>query len=334
LAEDLAKGGTPVCLKRHRQLSVEALADLMVLGRRIESVDTGGRLFPKLIDAFFDIVGFTVEGLIEGRNCLSVMQADPEFFSNLGNLRHVAHGALYGLKYLDRAGVVHNDVKPDNLIWTEAPEASAAQDGGDGGGVIVKIVDFGCARLDQREENGRNWSLAEGGAGHLGKWSPEMALRLPITHIGDVWGIAISLCELHTGRFVWRNEADTSEVVLAQCLGLCGLQEGVPQSLLRRSPLDVRQLYTPAPRHFPVRRNALGQLEALRPGRWGLEQVLGERWREGPKADFGELLRSALVIDPEHRPSAAQLLECCQYVAMSLEGPVEAVEDERADSLD
>merc|ERR1719440_2235645 len=107
----------------------------------------------------------------------------------------------------------------------------------------VRIVDFGCARLDQREEPGRNWSLAEGGAGHLGKWSPEMVLRLPISHRGDVWGVAISLCELHCGRAVWCNEGDTAEIVLAQLLGLCDLRAGVPASLLRRSPLDVRKLY-------------------------------------------------------------------------------------------
>lgn len=307
LAEDL-KTGASVCVKRHRSLSVEALADLMVLGRRIEAVDAGGKVFPRLIDAFFDLVGFTVESLIEGRNCLTVAQSDARFFRDLGNLRHVARGALHGLALLEQAGVVHNDVKPDNLIWVEPA---------DGGGPSVRIVDFGCARLDHREEQGRNWSLAEGGAGHLGKWSPEMALRLPITHRGDVWGLAVSLCELHCGRSVWRHEADTAEVVLAQSLGLCGLREGLPSSLLRRSPLDVRQLYTPAPRHWPLRRNSLGQLEVLRPVRWGLEQVLGESWRENGKGDFAELLQTALVVDPAYRPSAAQLLECCCFVAPS-----------------
>ena len=48
----------------------------------------------------------------------------------------------------------------------------------------MKIVDFGCARL------AGDWALAEGGAGHLGKWSPEMILRLPIGHRSDVWGTA------------------------------------------------------------------------------------------------------------------------------------------------
>jgi len=143
--------------------------------------------------------------------------------------------------------------------------------------------------------------------------------------------MAISLCELHCGRNVWRNEADTAEVVLAQALGLCGLRDGLPPSLLRRSPLDVRQLYTPAPRHLPVRRNSLGQLEALQPARWGLVQVLGEKWFAEGKSELEELLRSALMIDPANRPSAKQLLERCLFV---FEDKMDASPQEKTEAQD
>jgi serine/threonine protein kinase len=310
LADD-TKEGISVCVKRHRGLSVEALADLMVIGRRLHEVDTSAVLFPRLIDAFFDIVGYTVESLLEGSNCLALAAANPDHFLDLGNLRSVAADALKGLAALADAGVVHNDIKPDNLIWTEvhAPSNDAAVPGIK---PQVRIVDFGCARL---EEPGRNWSLAEGGAGHLGKWSPEMTLRLPITHKGDVWGLAVSLCELHCGRCVWRDEADTAEVVLAQALGLSNQRDGLPTSMLKRSPLDIRQLYSPQPKHFPVRRNILGYFEALQPVLWGLDQVLGENWREVGKGEFGDFLQTALVVDPVYRPSAAELLESCSFVA-------------------
>lgn len=295
LANDL-QSGSLVCLKKHHQLPVETLADLMVVGRRLREVDPEGHVFPRLIDAFYDLFGYTVEGLIEGRNCLAMAATFPGFFTDSQHLHLLAQGCLRGLSLLELAGIVHNDMKPDNLMWVTAESRP-----------LVKIVDFGCARLDMREEPGRNWSLAEGGAGHMGKWSPEMALRLPITHKGDVWGLAISLCELYSGRAVWRNEDDTAEVVLAQSIGLCGLH-GVPSSLLSRSQLDILQLYTPPPCHLPVRTNELGELQALAPVNLGLDQVLGEGWRTSPSKLFGEFLESALVIDPEHRPSASQLL--------------------------
>lgn len=313
LAEELVSGRM-VCLKRHRNLTVEALSDLMVIGRRMDEVDAGGELFPRLLDAFYDYVCFTVEGLVEGQNCLSLAQSCPTFFCDLQHLRWVAQGVLLGLSHLDKAGIVHNDVKPDNLMWVGSTCSGNTSARSSSDLPCVKIVDFGCARLDRREESGRNWSLAEGGAGHLGKWSPEMALRLPISHQGDVWGMAISLCELHCGRFVWRNEADTAEIVVAQAIGLCELRDGLPSTLMRRSPLDVRLLYTAPPRHFPLRRNSLGQLEALRPARWGLEQVLGDTWRESGKGELRALLQQALVVDPAMRPSACQLLESARFV--------------------
>ena len=37
-----------------------------------------------------------------------------------------ASSLLAGLVMLDKAGIVHNDIKPDNLIWTEAWGRSGA----------------------------------------------------------------------------------------------------------------------------------------------------------------------------------------------------------------
>jgi len=312
LAEDLKEGGF-VCVKRHRNLSVDALCDFLVLGTRLREVDEDGAFFPRLVDAFYDIVGFTVETLLDGTNLLNLMKNKPGFFNDLKNLRYVAQDGMRGLQKLERAGIVHNDVKADNLMWLETPQGAAQ--------TRVRIVDFGCARLDCREEPaGRNWALGEGGAGHLGKWSPEMVLRLPIDHKADVWGFTICLCELHCQRNAWRSEADTAEVILAQGLGLANQQDGIPLAMIKRSGLDIRLLYTPQPKHFPLRRSVMGMLEVLRPQNWGLEQVLGDNWRE-IKGDLGRLLEAALVIDPMERPSASELLEMkfCQREADSNE---------------
>lgn len=139
LAED-QKEHRQVCIKRHRNLPIEALADFFVVAQRLHEVDRGGRFFPVLQDAFFDLVGYTVESMLEGKNCSVLATENPAFFHDLANLRLVAFGVLSGLMLLDKAGIVHNDIKPDNLIWTKD------------GGPRVKIVDFGCARIDQREK--------------------------------------------------------------------------------------------------------------------------------------------------------------------------------------
>eukprot|EP00930_Biecheleria_cincta_P084399 TRINITY_DN7387_c0_g5_i1.p1 TRINITY_DN7387_c0_g5~~TRINITY_DN7387_c0_g5_i1.p1 ORF type:complete len:599 (+),score=127.73 TRINITY_DN7387_c0_g5_i1:109-1905(+) len=288
-----------VCVKRHHGLTIDLLSDLLTIGKRLESVDPEGKAFPRLVDAFFDMVGFTVESLMDGCNCLEKLRANPLHFKDIENLRIVARGGMSGLKLLDEAGVVHADVKPDNIMWIDSKES----------GPSVKIVDFGCSRLDRRLESGRNWALAEGGAGHLGKWAPEMVLRLAITARADVWGFAIALLELYSGRFMWNGEADTAEFILAQSLGLANARDGLPEDLLRRSPLDIRQLYTPSPSYFPVQRVGASHKE-LRPETWGLECVLGaESGWDAKKKVFADLVTTALVLDHEERPSAAELLD-------------------------
>eukprot|EP00927_Polykrikos_kofoidii_P054485 TRINITY_DN48898_c0_g1_i1.p1 TRINITY_DN48898_c0_g1~~TRINITY_DN48898_c0_g1_i1.p1 ORF type:complete len:804 (+),score=152.82 TRINITY_DN48898_c0_g1_i1:74-2485(+) len=291
-----------VCVKRHNGLTVETLTDLCAIGYRLEAVDPHSEHFPRFLDAFFDMSGYSVEAIVEGRDCLKISRSDPHHFAKLSNLRYVAVGVLRALVKLAAASVVHCDLKSDNIMWVDVP----------GGPPIIRVVDFGCARLDSRTESGRNWALVEGGAGHLGKWAPEMVLRLPITDRADIWGLAVSLLEMNCGRAMWACESDTVEIVLAQALGLANARRGMPLSLLRRSPLDITRLYSAGMNHFPIRR-INGEHEApyeeLRPATWGLECVLGrESTWDKVRRDFASYVMTSLSMDHEERPSAAEML--------------------------
>mmetsp|Transcript_53899 Transcript_53899/g.101000 ORF Transcript_53899/g.101000 Transcript_53899/m.101000 type:complete len:663 (+) Transcript_53899:118-2106(+) len=311
LATDL-ETNTKVCIKRHNGLTVELLTDLLTISRRIQSVDPEFKCFSRLVEAFFDMVGYTVETLFEGRNCTEICRTNPMHFKELDNLRVVAVGCLRGLKLLSDAGVVHCDMKADNFMWTKT----------DDGEPTVRIVDFGCSRLDSRLESGRNWAFAEGGAGHIGKWAPEMMLRIPVTDKADVWGHAVALMELYSGRNMWNEEEDTVEYMLAQALGLVNQKAGLPEKLLRRSPLDIRQLYTPSPAYFPVQRIGVApnvSFKELRPATWGLACVLGDesKWDDGKKA-LAEYVCTAMQLDPDDRPSALDLMSH-KFVGMEAE---------------
>merc|ERR1712232_1172344 len=125
-------------------------------------------------------------------------------------------------------------------------------------------------------------------------------------------GCAVALLELHCGRQLWCGESDTVEIILAQVLGLIGARDGLPEDLLRRSPLDITKLYSPWPQHFPLRRvgdSYDAPLEELRPGTWGLGCVLGnESCWDQQKSDFASFVVSAMHVDHELRPSAKRLL--------------------------
>lgn len=211
-------------------------------------------------------------------------------------------------------------------MWVEATATEPA---------TVRIVDFGCSRVDSCIENGRNWALAEGGAGHVGKWAPEMVLRLPITHKADVWGLSVALLELHCGRATWCGEADTVEIILAQVLGIVKASNGLPKDLLRQSPLDIRQLYTPHPSYFPVQRfgtfgNGFGSatFQELRPATWGLDCVMGleEASWDDQRRIFANFTLRAMHLDYALRPSAEDM-GAHGFVTQTAEDEQKAVED-------
>lgn len=314
LATDTSSG-RQLCLKRHRNLTVERLSDLFVIGRRLAEVDDAGMFFPRVTDAFFDIVGFTVESLIMGEDCQSIAARSPEFFSDFVNLRCLTRGVLYALVLLERAGIVHNDLRPENLMWVDPTCKSLTvrnKTAVPKGEPIVRIVEFGSACLEQSMKASSNWNFAEGGAVQIVKRAPEMMLGLPITHRGDIWGLAVSVCELLCGRVAWRGEVDTVDVVFAEWLGLCGLKDGIPPSLLQRSCTNVRAFCTPAPTHLPIRPSPRNPnlVEVLRPTRVGLRNVLGENlWQGAVDGGIAGILEASLVVDPMERPSAQMLMD-------------------------
>jgi serine/threonine protein kinase len=119
-----------------------------------------------------------------------------------------------GLQAAHAKGIVHRDIKPDNLLLTPA------------GG--VKIMDFGIARL-----NGSDLTTTGAVLGTLSYMSPEQILGNKVDHRSDLWSLGVVMYEILAGRppFEQQNPA------------------AVMYEILNREPAPVASLRpdTPAP---------------------------------------------------------------------------------------
>jgi len=100
-----------------------------------------------------------------------------------------------GLRMAHDKGIVHRDIKPDNIL--------VARD--EFGRQQPKLLDFGIAKVDQ-PHNAEDRKLTQEGIalGSPDYMSPEQALgREDIDHRTDVWALCVVLYESITGQMPW-----------------------------------------------------------------------------------------------------------------------------------
>lgn len=133
-------------------------------------------------------VPFIVMELVKGRLLKEIIAAGPVPVTDA--VRYV-DGILEALEYSHRAGVVHRDIKPGNVMVTDAGQ--------------VKVMDFGIARAVSDSSS----TVAETTQilGTAAYFSPEQAKGEPVDARADVYSTGVVLYELLTGRQPFRGES-------------------------------------------------------------------------------------------------------------------------------
>ncbi len=86
-------------------------------------------------------------------------------------------------------GIVHRDLKPSNILITK----------NDAGAEIVKVVDFGIAKILERTAGDGNVTGTGEVFGSPSYMSPEQCLGLPITKQSDIYSLGCVMYEMLTG---------------------------------------------------------------------------------------------------------------------------------------
>lgn len=138
---------------------------------RVEHVDGSSEIVPYIVMEY--VAGRTLRDILrEGRKIL------PE------RALEITSGVLSALDYSHRAGIIHRDIKPGNVMLTPSGD--------------VKVMDFGIARaMSDAASSMTQTAAVVGTAQYL---SPEQARGETVDSRSDVYSAGCLLYELLTGR--------------------------------------------------------------------------------------------------------------------------------------
>ncbi len=150
------------------------------------------------------------------------------------------------------AGIIHRDIKPDNVFLSRSPD----------GRVVPKVLDFGIAKLADAQSASATATGAVMGTPYY--MAPEQAMgrKNEIGPWSDVWSMAVMTFECLAGRLPFRLGDETT---MAAVLLALMTSEILPLTRFRSDlPVAVEQLLAAALQRDPSRR--IRSMNELREG--------------------------------------------------------------------
>ncbi len=220
LQHSIASGGMAEVWEAHddilgRRVAVKILhshlaTDRSFLARfRREAIAAARLAHPNVVATYDtgvdDGVAWIVMERVDGKTLRQVLSASGPL--SLGRAVHIAIQVADALDYAHRAGVIHRDVKPGNILLTESDR--------------VKVADFGIAKaaIEAAEDTGGAsvdfTDLTQSGAiiGTARYLSPEQVNGGTVDGRSDVYALGVVLYEMACGQVPFTGDTDVAVAV-------------------------------------------------------------------------------------------------------------------------
>ena len=137
-------------------------------------------------------------------------------------LLHIAIQFAQGLAYAHEKGLIHQDVKPDNVLLSENMEAKVADFGLSGVKAVLAEEDAGnkAGRADEAvvSRNALGLTVLKGSGGYTPAYcSPEQESGSMLSRKTDIYSWAVSLLEMYLGKRPWKHGPEAGK----DCKALC-----------------------------------------------------------------------------------------------------------------
>jgi serine/threonine-protein kinase len=235
--------GTPIALKflHHEMTQNHNVVDRFMREAR-SSAQLRGENVCRVSDVGTTETGqpFIVMELLTGQDLGTVLRTNGAL--PLSTAAEIIMQSCIALGESHAVGIVHRDIKPGNLFWTQRPDGSA----------LIKVLDFGVAKAP--EELKLSLTQTQNVIGSPGYMSPEqLKSSKSVDARSDIWSLGIVLYELVSGKKPFDAESITELALKVAMDPAPALSAGIPPTFesvilrcLEKEPLrrfkDVAEL--------------------------------------------------------------------------------------------